>query len=177
VFWNRKYNIEELKGFYRDELINSESLYLHDIWNFTDEELEEKHDYIQWLLPIDGKSHFNRKAPVLTSSDIAILKSDSIVMQNLIKGIRIFLDFLGLELTEDDNIRLSSDFESKKKNWLKPRNHNYKRISRLLIFCKLFGFTEISIKLMIVLTELYNNNKEAIGEETYRYWKAAFMRN
>ncbi len=41
--------------------------YIHDIWTFSDESLENTHDYIQWLFPIPAANEVNQFAPVLTS--------------------------------------------------------------------------------------------------------------
>ena len=174
MFWNKRYDIDELKKFYRNELVNAESMYLSDMWHLSYKEMEVRHDYIQWLFPIDKKSNYNRKAPVLTVSDIEVLKEDAVIMDNFVKSVHIFLHFLGLELLADNTIRLSLHFESRKQNWLRPRNHNYKRVTRLLTFLILFGFDDIAENLMAVLDRLYEENKEKIGEVTYNYWKAAF---
>lgn len=174
-FWNRKYNIEELQKFYRNEIINTESMYLSDMWNMSDISKERIHDYIQWMLPTNQKSEFNRRAPVLSKSDIDTMKADDIIMKNHRKSAFAFLEFLGLDLLDDDTVQLSAKFEYKSMNWFKRKNHNYKRITRLLIFLRLFGFNNIAANLMNTLTELYRDYKETIGENTYSYWQEAMQ--
>lgn len=174
-FWNRKYNIDELKRFYRNETINTESLYLSDMWNMSDISKERMHDYIQWMLPTNQKSEFNRRAPVLTKNDIEIMKTDNMIMSNHRKSVSVFLEFLGLVLSDDDTVQFGPKFEYKSMNWLKRKNHNYKRITRLLTFLRLFGFDNIAASLMNMLTGLYRGYKDEIGENTYSYWQEAMQ--
>lgn len=169
-FWHRTYNIDELKKFYRNELINTESMYLRDMWCMSYRRMEKVHNYIQWMFPINEKSNYNKKAPVLTSSDIEVLKADDKIMNNFRKSIIYFLDFLGMNLNTNDEINLNEDFLIKSQNWLTKDNHNYKRITRLLIFLRLFEFNDIAHELMCLLTRIYEENKDVIGEATYNYW-------
>jgi hypothetical protein len=87
------------------------------------------------------------------------------------KSICVFLDFLGFTLNDDNNICTQEEFETKSKNWLRPNNHNFKRISRLLTFLKLFGFGDIYNSFFKILKELYEKHPEIIGEKSYNYWK------
>ena len=176
LFWKRKYNTDELQRFYRNEIVNTESMLLSDMWAMTQEEQEKVHNYIQWLLPTDQNSDFNRRAPVLTKNDIDKLKSDFVVMDNLLKNVHSFLDFLGLDLLDDNNIQRKNDFEQRSEHWLRPRNHNYKRITRCLTFLRLFGFHDVADNLMMCLDELYRDYPDAIGQATYQYWQNAAFR-
>ena len=146
-------------------------MYLRDMWCMSDRDKERKHDYIQWMLPTNQKSEFNRRAPVLSKNDIETLKADELVMKNMRKSVSVFLEFLGFRLADNDTVCLGNDFEYKVSNWLRPRNHNYKRITRLLRFLKLFEFDVTARSLMVLLESLYQGNKEIIGETTYNYWK------
>ena len=138
LFWRKKYSVEELQKFYRNEMINTESMYLNDMWNLAPVDMEKQHDFIQWMFPTVEKSSYNKRAPVLSYYEIEILKHDTIVMQNFQKSIVVFLDFLGIELLKNQTVQLSKDFQYKSQNWLTPNNHNYKRITRLFTFLILF---------------------------------------
>lgn len=173
LFWRKKYSVEELQKFYRNEMINTESIYLNDMWNLSPVDMEKKHDFIQWMFPTMEQSFYNKKAPVLSYYELEVLKHDSVVMQNFQKSIAVFLDFLGIELLSNQRVRLGKDFEYKSQNWLTPRNHNYKRITRLLTFLRLFEFDTIADNLMELLNVLYNQNRNVISIDTYTFWEHA----
>ena len=161
----------DLLAFYRDEIPNNKGVFLHDIWSYSDKQLESKHKYIQWMFPTDQKSLFNRAAPVLRQPEIILLKNDTIVMKNFRTSLIKIFKFYGLSLLSDDSIIISIDFNLKAKNWITPNNHNYKRISRILRFLTLFRFDKIKRELIVTLEEIYREHENAIGEETYQIWK------
>lgn len=169
--FKKKYTQEQLINFYKNEIPNINNMFLTDMWNLSEKDKEAKHDYIQWMFPTKEKSDFNRRAPVLESIDIEVMKDSKMVMSNMRKSVYVFLDFLGFTLNEDNNICIQEEFETKSKNWLRPNNHNFKRISRLLTFLKLFGFDEIYNNFFDKLEELYKKYPEIIGEKSYNYWK------
>ncbi len=72
-----------------------------DILKFSDEELEETHDYIQWLFPLCEPSMAVPGSPYLVDEEvISILKGDEDVQENIgaRKGVRYpFLFFPNLK--------------------------------------------------------------------------------
>src|SRR5690606_1091064 len=57
--------------FYRGHAPDAEGRRLQDIWNWSDEELEVFHDYIQWLLPLSDPSRFYPDASLLSCEEVA----------------------------------------------------------------------------------------------------------
>jgi|SRR5829696_1132418 len=47
-----------------------------DVLGFSDVQLEEVHDYIQWLFPLSTRSGAQRDAPVLTEEEIQAIRAD-----------------------------------------------------------------------------------------------------
>ena len=74
----------------------------------SDNNLEIKHDFIQWLFPIRTKSRFNPSAPVLNDESIAIMISDPEIMENIRTSLDVIIAFYGWKIndTESDVIRL-----------------------------------------------------------------------
>ena len=110
---------------------------LSEIMNFTDEQMEEVHDYIQWLFPLNESSAFNKGAPVLTKEDIVEFFHSEDLLLEVLKSTRKFFDFL----------------YNTRDNWVVEYDHNHLRITRVLKCLMLFGlhneaearFTEIKI--------------------------------
>lgn len=147
---------------------NLEHRYLHDIWEFSFEELEKNHDYIQWLFPLKEKSRFNPSAPVL--SDVTRYQTKEI-RENMIKSLDVLLDFYGLKRLDGEIVRLER-FE-KRKDWISKNNHNYLRMTRILKSLVLFGLEKEAKMFLAQLETIYLENKETIGEKTFQFWKEA----
>lgn len=160
----------DLLKFYRNECKNNQGITLSDIWSYSDQQLEEDHNYIQWLFPTNNASFWNRSAPVLSEFDIAMLSSDEIVMKNFRKSLVFFLRFYGLALQDDDGLAIDNDFAQRAERWITRYNHNYRRMSRILRFLTLFGLNEIKQNLLDMLEMIYMSNEKVVGKETYQIW-------
>lgn len=114
--------MEPIIAFYSHQGPDAKGRTLKQIWNFSDRELEETHDYIQWLFPTTEMSMFNHDAPVLTSETICTFLESEEMISNLITSSFIFQRFLKLE----DELPF----------WVKRPggrdNHNCLRISRVI---------------------------------------------
>ena len=73
---------------------NINKLYIQDIWDLSDEEIENTHDFIQWLFPTDTPSRYNLAAPVLNEQDIINVKKSQKAQTNLKFSANWFLNFL-----------------------------------------------------------------------------------
>ena len=70
-------------------------------------------------------------------------------------------------------IERAHNWEERKKVWLRPRNHNFLRMTRILISMQLFEKGSLSKALFDALKKVYEESPEIIGETTYEYWKEA----
>ena len=72
---------------------NINKLYIQDIWDLSDEEIENTHDFIQWLFPTDTPSRYNLAAPVLSEQDILNVQNSEKAQKNLKYSANWFLNF------------------------------------------------------------------------------------
>ena len=89
---------------------------IHQIWNFSDIEIERTHDFIQRLFPLNEPSamslnKFYIKDPAL----IERIRIDLTIANNLIASKNFFLGFL-----------------SRNDQWQRHHNHNQLRITRII---------------------------------------------
>ena len=89
---------------------------IHQIWNFSDIEIERTHDFIQRLFPLNEPSamslnKFYIKDPAL----IERIRTDPTIANNLIASKNFFLGFL-----------------SRNDGWKRHHNHNQLRITRVI---------------------------------------------
>jgi len=93
---------------------NINKLYISDMWDMSDEEIEYTHDFIQWLFPTDTPSRYNSEAPVLNQEDITDIKKSNKAQTNLKFSANWFLNFL-----------------DRHSYWIDKRDHNQLRIKRI----------------------------------------------
>lgn len=163
--------------FYNGVKPDSEGRMLREIhkWNFED--LEECHDYIQWLFPLNDVSSANYKAPVLTREDIEAFKASKLIQENLIISFELMLSFYGFSVSKNNSevlISKAESFEVRAKNWLRKYNHNFLRLTRIIKCLKLTGLDNYAQALFNKLQGLYYGEYDnLIGQETYNYWHRA----
>ena len=169
-----------LYQFYRGQSTDSEGRTIQQIWDFDLTKKEIEHGYIQWLFPTTAPSDYYKDAPLLTKEDILAFKNDPIVRKNLKKSFEVMLNFYGFEFREDlGQIQRASSFHERKKIWLTPDNHNYKRITRILDCLHTLGFEEEAKAFFFALAELnqdYGNLIVTQGKSSFPYWQNAIKR-
>ncbi len=166
----------QLVQFYLGQGPDNRGRMIDEILAWGDEEIEDVHDYIQWLFPLREKSAFNSSAPVLSEADIARFRNDAKANQKLLFSLARLIDFYGFMATwEGGNYQIvkSEDFQQKSRNWLTRYNHNFLRITRILKSVVLLGGEKHSKAFLVVLEEVYKDNSKIIGQETLGYWRDA----
>ena len=164
-----------LLEFFRNEKPNTHGKMFLDILDYDDVQFEKKHNFIQWMFPIDTKSNWNWSSPILTATDIDALNSDTFALEHVHLGIRRFMKFLGYDLVGHDILK-AENYNERVQAWATKNNHNYKRISRFLRFAKMMG-GEIEIIARnftaTQLTDLWEQHQDSIGIDTVSYWSEA----
>lgn len=102
---------EFLKGVGTDHM----GRFITDIWEFNDRDIEHKHDFIQWLFPLNEPSMSVFGAPVLDKEDINTIISNEVARANITKSAEWYSDFL-----------------KRNEHWIKSYDHNHLRITRTI---------------------------------------------
>ena len=105
----------KIRNFLENETPDHVGRKLSDIWQFTDDEMEFCHDYIQWVFPLDQESGSMPNAPILTMDDVEEIRNSPIAISNLKQSADWFFQFL-----------------CRNDQWLCMANHNHLRITRLI---------------------------------------------
>jgi hypothetical protein len=163
--------MSQLIEFYRRTGNDAEGRTLAEIWTFSDEELENVHDFIQWLFPLRTRSQFNRYAPILTDSDIKAFQSEPGLRDNLRRSFEVFLAFLGLRL-EEGRVVEAADY-AVKGGVFRHANHNWLRITRVLSSTRMLGLEVESRAFFAFLKALYDSGHSGIADDTFGFWKGA----
>jgi hypothetical protein len=153
--------------------------YLREILNWSDDELESVHDYIQWLFPLPEPSGFNASAPVLDGQTIQEFRSRPELQSNMRVLFRRMLAFYGLEIDEScpPKVRRAPSFAARSENWLTASNHNHLRITRILRSLRTLGLEAEAKAFFDCLLRIYceesTKDLPGISEETFQFWQTA----
>jgi hypothetical protein len=162
--------MSRIVDFYRGSATDVEGRMLSEMWNWSDEDLEIMHDFIQWMFPMREPSQYNPDAPLLTEDDIAPFRKDDLLQSNLRKSFVRILAFLGLAVTETGTVVESPQFaERVPEVWGVP-NHNWLRITRILKSLFTLGLESESRHLYDRLDAIYSSRRFPITADTFDYW-------
>ncbi|WP_461818151.1 opioid growth factor receptor-related protein [Faecalimonas sp.] len=142
--------------------------HLSDLWKKGYFFLEICHDYIQWIFPLNEESKHNPKTPVLTEEEVAMIRSNEKIQENMLRSLDVMLQFYGLE-RDGKKIRRGSNFDKRQRWWLTKNNHNYLRITRILKSLKLCGLQDYARAFLEELGQIYLEYP-VISDETFAYW-------
>lgn len=147
---------ESLAQFLQGAGPDSQGRMYADILNFSDEELEEVHDYIQWLFPLREPSMAVPGSPVVESDDMAeLLRNDTDVRANTL---------LALERMK----RFYADND----HWLAQGDHNHLRITRILKSACLLGLRDEAIKFHNFILQRVES-AQPVTRESLAYWQTS----
>jgi hypothetical protein len=164
--------MSRLTDFYSGRAPDTEGRWIQDIWDWSDDDLEVVHDYIQWLFPLKEPSQFNADAPLLTDDDIAEFQRDLVLRGNLYTSFNRILAFLGLQMTVIKVTEAPNFWKREKDVWSYP-NHNWLRVTRILRSLSLLGFADQALALFRWLDATYSSRRYPITAETFAYWADA----
>jgi hypothetical protein len=160
--------------FYLGEKTDTRDRTIEQIWRFTDLELEGLHDYIQWLFPLAEPSRFNASAPVLDKGAVMTFRNSQKLKDRLRKSLKVMLRFYSLQLTTmvDGTIAIErmKDFEGRRMIWLRPENHNYLRLTRILLSLSLLGLEPFALALFSALQQIHRDYPGQISADSFAYW-------
>ncbi|EJP72259.1 MAG: opioid growth factor receptor [SAR86 cluster bacterium SAR86A] len=132
--------------------------FLNDIWNFTDEDIEHTHDFIQLLFPLNEQSESVFHGYCLnTKSSIINIKSNDLAKSNIVTSSKWFLSFL-----------------ERNTHWRRKHDHNYLRITRIIKSLRLLVSDEEANKFYESFIELIDESlRSKINLTTLSYWENA----
>jgi hypothetical protein len=148
-----------------------EGVSLQDIWNYSLEQKEQKHNYIQYLFPTTEHSRFNPLAPVLEQNEIILFNNTALLKDRLRHSFNLMLDFYGLHYHNGYIKENPNTFHMRASVWLRPHNHNYLRISRIITSLGLLGLKDEGKLFLIALCNIYKKHPKQIDLESITTWR------
>jgi len=172
--------MDAILEFYRGAPLAS-GLSLVDIWDWSFDQLEDAHDYIQWIFPLDTPSSANPAAPLLSEETARAFEWDDVLRDRLQNSLAVMLRFYGLErlVMPDKTVTVirALTFSERRGVWLWPNNHNHLRLTRIIRSLRLLGQKKDAYALAHCLDDIYRvEGRDVISEETAEHWRQAARR-
>lgn len=169
--------MDPILAFYKGDAA-PHGLRLVDVWDWTFDQLEDAHDYIQWVFPLDTPSAANPSAPLLTEETARAFSWDDVLRDRLERSLAVMLRFYGLErLTlpkEKVMIIRAVTFPERRGVWLWPNNHNHLRLTRIIRSLRLLGMKKDAAALAHCLDDIARTEgRDVITEDTLTHWRRA----
>lgn len=122
------------------------------VWKGNYRLLEKNHNYIQWLFP-NRRPGINPHAATLTDKEAQIIRETPELRNRVKRAFEMMLDFYGMEL-DGTNFKLTWNCKERLQELNKWGNHNFLRISRILLALKELGHSNLMLPWMIFLADL-----------------------
>lgn len=146
----------DLYKFLKNEERDFQGRFLSDIWNFSDDEIEDSHDFIQILFPLDKPSEAVYHNIYLKDvNEFLKIKNDEIIKKNIIKSKNWFIKFL-----------------KRNDQWKSYSDHNQLRITRIIECLRLLISDEEAESFYSLILSMVGKETE-INEITLDYWSKA----
>ena len=162
--------------FYGGSGVDHRGRTLEQVLRLSISAMEDTHDYIQWLFPLDVVSSVTRNAPIVDDACKVAFRSDPILHANLRRSLDKMLGFYGMKIARvptGESIARAGFFAKRAPQWLTLSNHNYMRITRMLKSLVLLGQEQLAALLLRRLESIYLEFPQAIGPTTIQYWREA----
>jgi len=146
---------------------------IQDILNFNEYELENTHDFIQWVFPTNEKSRYNSNAPIISKNFKDLFLKNKTAQFNFCKTCQHFLNFLGLECLKPS----SAIFVNKSRiTFIDKPKHNLLRITRVLNSLNQIGKEDCSKMIFFQLEKARIDFPDKIPIESFIAWESTQLK-
>ncbi len=167
--------IEPLHDYFLNDGIDDAGRTLRQVIGMSDDWLESKHDFIQWMFPLVEKSGANPGAPLIDVNLVTLFRINERPRNNMLLGFDRMLKFYGLQ-REGTAIAKAKNWNERKEYWFTQPTHNDLRISRMLKSMTVLSLEEYARSFFDALMRLAAEPGCGFSEESVGYWKAAIVK-
>lgn len=137
--------------------------------DFGADDWERQHDIIQWAFPNHVESAYHPNSPVVEIGKVVAHRQLPQAQSNMAKLFFNYLSSLSIDLNDQQEFILTKG----EPYWLEPGNHNYLRITRVIIALRIFKLDIIAEKFATFVLQLPKSHPYAINNTTVTYWHKA----
>jgi len=161
--------MSEYVNFYRGESTTPlGSFTFDDVINFDDKKLEKEHGFVQCVFPNPALSKMQPDAATQPFTEEAAqeMLRDPAIVARVRRMVKRMLEFWGMDTNGDADVSIGNAQRFNAK--LRRANHNQLRMTRMLIFLRSMGWTELMDSVKAVLAENVPKKMKAM-----RFWMEA----
>lgn len=147
--------------------LDSNSRTISDILSFNEQEIENTHDFIQYIFPTIEKSNYNPNAPLISENLKRLFSENVVAQENFCKTCRLFLHFCGFKCLKSNEL-FTPVYE---KSFLSRPSHNLLRISRVLNSLNQIGKKSCSREIFSQIETFNFLYPKVIPTSSYEIWK------
>lgn len=135
--------------------------------------LEQTHDFIQWLFPLNELSRASSHAPLVDGVTIKAFRSDDLLKKHMRVCLVRMVKFLGLRF-DGKTLEKATNWNQRKGEWFTTHSHNSLRITRILKSLTLLGLKQDAQNLQSGLEALCQGEPDCgITTESRNFWQLA----
>ncbi|QVL56343.1 MAG: hypothetical protein KFB95_03865 [Simkaniaceae bacterium] len=159
-------------AFYRNEEKGKNGFLIDDILKFKESEVEQHHNFIQFLFPTYQRSNYCSYAPLLNAKIVQAFLTDSSLRAKQKEALALMVDHYGLKLDlHTDKIVINpSTFAAKQQNFFINGSHNLLRITRILSSLTSLGQPELAVEFYNCLKGLSEGPIPRLKGTLDQYW-------
>ena len=147
---------DQVYKFLIGDQVNNNGWSLIDVWNFSDQKIENAHTFIQWVFPTDEPSRATPESPILDEEEIVKIQNSEQAKQNLSKSADWYFNFL-----------------RRNSFWRKAHDHNHLRITRVIKSLRLLCGDDEADYYKEQFWQLLGADISIIPPKTIEYWEDA----
>ncbi|QIW15238.1 hypothetical protein A4G20_02220 [Pasteurellaceae bacterium RH1A] len=158
-------------AFMLGEQPDSQGRWISDIWQLSPFWREFKHDYIQWLFPLERRERYEGHKPILSLDDQAFAKTSLLLQENQRKSLDMMCQHWGL-VRAGLAFSVVENLSKREHRWIKPYDHNQLRITRAIRSLALCGQKELALALQQAVLQIgpvYGN----VDQKAIDHWQRA----
>jgi hypothetical protein len=163
----------ELVKFLSGDGADGQGRMISEILKWSSTQLESCHDYIQWLFPNRTHSRFNPNAPILNDEAVREILANPRAVENVRRAFYRIVEFyhFNMKRFEDGTVQLDLSSEAERPWWITPGNHNFLRLTRILLALRELDLQVEFEALADILDLLSRRYHDIIGDHTINIWR------
>ena len=147
--------MSELQRFLKGDGRDGAGRTIDDVLSFDDDQLERRHDFIQWLFPMLEPSRVVPGSPVLRPDDVDALRASATAQANLSRAAERMLRFY-----------------ARTPQWRRAFDHNHLRITRIIRSLRLLAGGGAADEFRTSVLTLAGE-ATSVNEASLRFWREA----
>ncbi|KAI0439145.1 hypothetical protein F4803DRAFT_64011 [Xylaria telfairii] len=151
---------------------------LDEILEWSDNELERQHNYIQTVFPLPEESVFSFSAPVVDEETMLVFIQSSALKTNLLRSLKRMLEFYGFDAEDKEGLEFRLTITPKEdckpgfSRWVKRIDHNHLRITRIIRSLRILGLEGAAKDFYDALLEVHKA-RGIISSNSIGFWTRA----